>query len=29
VLGESLTFASGIGGLLVLAGMYIAERKTA
>jgi drug/metabolite transporter (DMT)-like permease len=29
VLGESLTIASGIGGLLVLAGMYIAERKTA
>jgi drug/metabolite transporter (DMT)-like permease len=28
VLGESLTIASGIGGMLVLAGMYIAERKT-
>lgn len=27
VLGEGLTFASGLGGLLVLAGMYIAERK--
>ena len=29
VLGEGLTVASGIGGLLVLAGMWIAERKTA
>jgi drug/metabolite transporter (DMT)-like permease len=29
ILGESLTIASGIGGLLVLAGMYIAERKNA
>ena len=28
ILGESLTTASGIGGLLVLAGMWIAERKT-
>jgi Predicted permease, DMT superfamily len=28
ILGESLTLASGFGGLLVLAGMYIAERKT-
>jgi drug/metabolite transporter (DMT)-like permease len=28
ILGESLSFASGIGGLLVLAGMWIAERKT-
>jgi drug/metabolite transporter (DMT)-like permease len=29
MLGESLTLASGLGGLLVLAGMWIAERKTA
>lgn len=29
ILGDSLTLASGIGGLLVLAGMYIAERKAA
>jgi drug/metabolite transporter (DMT)-like permease len=28
ILGEGLTLASGIGGLLVLAGMWIAERKT-
>jgi drug/metabolite transporter (DMT)-like permease len=28
VRGENLTLATGIGGLLVLAGMYIAERKS-
>jgi drug/metabolite transporter (DMT)-like permease len=28
ILGESLTLAAGIGGLFVLAGMWIAERKT-
>lgn len=29
ILGKGLSLASGIGGLLVLAGMYIAEKKTA